>query len=200
MAGASRGLGLEFARQLATAGHDVVATTRADGYDVREEAPWAAIEGPVDGLIVNAGVQYRAASLAELDLDRVADVFDVNVFGPLRVVRALRPALEQGTRRVIAILSSRMGSFGEYDSSSMYAYRASKAALNMFTRCVADELAPAGFTTVALHPGWVRTDMGGPEASLGSEESVRGMLALLDRLEPAQNGLFLDWQGETIEW
>lgn len=195
VAGASRGLGREFVAQLGGAA-DVTALSRSDGFDVKDEGAFR-VDGPVDVLVVCAGVQNRAGSLADLDFDSIRETFDVNAIGPLRVIRALRPNLEAGNRRLIAVLSSRMGSFGEYDGPSMWAYRASKAALNTFVRCAADELGGGGFTVVALHPGWVRTDMGGPDAALSTEESVRGMLDVLSR---AENGQFLDHRGHVLPW
>ena len=197
--GASRGLGHEFVVQLEAAGRDVVGLSRADGYDVHDGKAFR-MERPIDALILNAGIQNRAGRLADLEDRAVLDTFDVNAIGPLRALRGLLPNLRAGRRKLVAFLSSRMGSFGEYDGPNMYAYRASKAALNMFVRCIADELRPEGFCCVALHPGWVRTDMGGPEATLSPEESVRGMLDVLGRLGPAETGSFLDHRGEILPW
>ena len=185
--------------QLAAAGHDVLGLSRADRFDVREKDAFR-VEHPIDALIVNAGVQNRAGTLAELDFPAVLDTFDVNALGPMRVLRALLPNLRHGHRRLVVFLSSRMGSFGEYGGANMYAYRASKAALNMFVRCVADELGPEGFCCVALHPGWVRTDMGGIDATLSPEESVRGMLNVLGQLDGSANGQFLDQTGQKLPW
>jgi len=197
--GASRGLGAEFVAQLAADGRDVAGLSRADGFDVRDEDAFS-FDRPIDVLVVAAGVQNRVAGVEELDLQAVSDTFDVNTLGPLRVVRRLLPRLRAGNRRVIVFLSSRMGSFGEYDGPSMYAYRASKAALNMFVRCIADELEPDGFTCVAVHPGWVRTDMGGASAPLTAAESVAAMRALIDGLGPPDNGRFLDLHGRPLPW
>jgi NAD(P)-dependent dehydrogenase (short-subunit alcohol dehydrogenase family) len=195
--GASRGLGSEFVAQLEAAGHEVIALNRADGYDVRDESAFD-LDQPLDAVILNAGIQNRAGSLADLDFDSMLDTLDVNALGPLRALRALLPNLRRGGRKLVVFLTSRMGSFGEYDAPNMYAYRASKAALNMFVRCVADELAPEGFTCIALHPGWVRTDMGGPEATLDAPRSVRGMLKVLQNRP--RNGVFVDWAGNELSW
>ena len=197
--GANRGLGLEFVRQLRAAGHEVRGLSRADGYDVRDEAAFR-LDGAIDALILNAGVQNRAGRIDDLDFESIAETFDVNALGPVRVLRALLPNLRAGRRKLVAFLSSRMGSFDQYDAPNMYAYRASKAALNMFIRCVADELAPEGIICVALHPGWVRTDMGGDTATLGVEQSVQGMLKVLNREEPLLPGSFLDYRGEILSW
>jgi len=200
--GAGRGLGAEFARQLEGRGETVIGASRpaVDVTDMGGIRNFARKLGPVDVLINNAGRQCRASTLEELDFDELKDTFDVNTFGPLRVTRALLENLRQGGRKLIVNVTSRMGCFAEYDGPSMQGYRASKAALNMFHRCIADELADEGFTTVALHPGWVRTDMGGADATLSAEESVTAMLAVLDNVTPADNGAILDWRGERLGW
>ena len=217
--GAGRGLGLELARQLRARGEQVVATVRRTEAAAPLEALGARVEAldvadgesvarfgermsgtPVDVLVNNAGRQYREASIEDLDASELVDVFAVNSVGPLRVLRALLPSLRAGEGRRVVHVTSRMGCFGEYDRPSMVGYRASKAALNMLHRCVADELGPQGWTCVALHPGWVRTGMGGPEADLSPEESVAAMLRVLDRLGPEDNGALLDWQGRALPW
>jgi NAD(P)-dependent dehydrogenase (short-subunit alcohol dehydrogenase family) len=217
--GAGRGLGRELALQLAARGDEVVATVRRaeDGeqlarpglrvevLDVAREDSVAAFTQrlagrPVDVLVNNAGRQNRAGALDGLDLADVADTFLVNTLGPLRVTRALLEPLRAGTLRRVVHVTSRMGSFGEFDGANMYAYRASKAALNMFHRCLAEELGAEGFVCLALHPGWVRTDMGGAEAPLSAEESVAGMLRVIDGAGPEHNGAFLDHRGETLPW
>jgi NAD(P)-dependent dehydrogenase (short-subunit alcohol dehydrogenase family) len=217
--GANRGLGLEFARRLVAAGHEVVGTARdADGatelralgarveaLDVTDGASVAAFarrmgDRPVDVLVNNAGRQYREGRLEELDFAELEDTFAVNAYGPIRVTRALLPNLRAGRARRVVHVTSRMGSFGELEGGGMMAYRASKAALNMLHRCVAADLGAEGFLCVALHPGWVRTDMGGPDAAVGIEESVAGMLEVLAGLSPADHGAFLDYTGAPVAW
>jgi NAD(P)-dependent dehydrogenase (short-subunit alcohol dehydrogenase family) len=201
--GASRGLGREFARQLAARG-DAVISARRPELDVTSDAGVAAFAAglhgrPVDVLINNAGRQNRAGSLTDLDGGDLLDTFDVNAVGPLRVTRALLPNLRRGRLKRVVHITSRMGSFGHF-GADMYGYRASKAALNMLHRCLADELGREGFVCVALHPGWVRTDMGGPDATLGVAESVAGMLRVIDGLAPRDNGAFLDHAGARLPW
>jgi NAD(P)-dependent dehydrogenase (short-subunit alcohol dehydrogenase family) len=208
--GAGRGLGRELARQLGARGVEVIGTAREassadevlDVADPKSVAEFARRLGerPIDALVNNAGRQYRASSLEELDFDELSDVFEVNTLGPLRVTRALLPNLRAGRRRLVVQMSSRMGCFGEFDAPNMFGYRASKAALNMLHRCVAAELESEGFRCVALHPGWVRTDMGGPGATLSVEESVEGMLDVLDNLRGEDNGALLDWTGKRLPW
>jgi NAD(P)-dependent dehydrogenase (short-subunit alcohol dehydrogenase family) len=119
--------------------------------------------------------------------------------GPLRVTRALLPSLAQGKGRTIVSISSQMGSI-ENNSGSYYSYRASKAALNQLMVTLAHELEDDGYTCVVMHPGWVRTDMGGKNATLSPEESVRGLIRVIGSLTTADNGRFLDYSGEGLPW
>ena len=192
--GAGRGLGAEFCRQLEERGERVVRASRP-GVDVTDMGGiwnFARKLGPIDALINNAGRQYRVGRLEELEFAELKDVFDVNTFGPLRVLRALLPNLREGSGKLVVNITSRMGCFSEYDGSSMWGYRASKAALNMFHRCVADELGAEGFTVVALHPGWVRTDMGGANAAVSPDESVAAMLKLVARMGDEHSGRYFN--------
>jgi NAD(P)-dependent dehydrogenase (short-subunit alcohol dehydrogenase family) len=217
--GAGRGIGLEFARQLKARGDQVVATARepeaaADlrSLGVRVEALNVAagdsvrglaerLEGvPIDVLVNNAGIGGDASPVTELDFVRLTRFFEVNAIGPLRVTQALLPNLRAGKRRLIVSLTSQMGSIGLNDQGGYYGYRASKAALNMLSRTLALELAGKGYTSIVVNPGWVRTDMGGPQAPLTPETSVRGMLKVLDRLTPKDTGSFFSWNGERLPW
>jgi len=217
--GASRGLGREFAHQLLARGDTVIGTARrpADAWglrdlgaeveelDVADDESVAAFAGrragrPVDVLVNNAGRQNRLGALESLDFDGLVETFQVNALGPVRVTRALLANLRAGRRRHVSHITSRMGSFGEFDRGNMYGYRASKAALNMFHRCIADELGAEGFVCVLLHPGWVRTDMGGHAASLSPAESVAGMLRVIDGLSRRDSGAFVDYTGTELPW
>ena len=213
--GANRGLGLEFTKRLVEQEHEVIATSRdgrvdapgarAEKLDVADPASVTAfaerLDGlPVDLLLNNAGRQYRVGAIEEIDFEEMADVFEVNAFGPLRVTRALLPNLRAGAGKRVIHVSTRMGSFGEFEGGGMYGYRASKAALNMLHRCLAEELGPEGFLCLALHPGWVRTDMGGAEATLSVEESVAGMLRVIDGLTSDDHGAFLNYDGTPLPW
>ena len=217
--GANRGLGLEFARQLVARGDSVIATARqakevselrglgvrVERLDVADAASVssfaAAITGePVDVLINNAGMGGGRRPFEELDWVELGRFFETNSIGPMRVTQALLPNLRLGTRRVVASLTSRMGSIEDNGSGGAYGYRASKAALNMLNKSLSLDLAHDAFTCVVLHPGWVRTDMGGASATLPPAESIAGMLKVIDGLEPSDTGRFLDWSGETIPW
>ena len=217
--GANRGLGLEFARQYGEAGWRVIGTAREPGdaeelealgvrvmqLDVAsqqsvDELAAALDDEPIDLLINNAGIFPRVGKIAEIDFDDYNRTLAVNTVGPVRVTRALLPNLRGGKLKMIAGLSSNLGSIAENERGNFYGYRESKAALNMFTKTLAAELGPEGFTCVVLTPGWVQTDMGGPNATLTPAESIAGMKAVLDRLTPADNGTFWSYNGNQVPW
>jgi NAD(P)-dependent dehydrogenase (short-subunit alcohol dehydrogenase family) len=165
------------------------------------------------GLLVNnAGIMSPSAApvdelptddaaangpLTALEPEALATMFRINSIGPVLVVQALRPLLGDGA--AIVNLSSRLGSIG-HGSNTDYGYGMSKAALNMATAVLGRELGPAGIITVAVSPGWVRTDMGGAAASLTPEQSTGSIAALVDRLGAEHNGCFLDIDGAPIPW
>lgn len=222
--GASRGIGLELVRQYLGRGDAVVAACRSpDGAtalhalaadhgsrlrvlacDVGDDdsvAAFAAALGdtPVDLLINNAGV----GDWAGLDAVNTADalrVYNVNALGPLRVTRALLPQLRAGKGRRVAHVTSGMGSIGDNSSGGAYAYRMSKAALNMASKSLAIDLADDGIVSVVINPGWVQTDMGGAGAPLRAEDSAEAMIARFDELTPAHSGAFLNWRGGEYAW
>ena len=217
--GANRGLGLEFARQYAESGWQVIGTARkpeqakelrelgvrvvqldvANQQSVDRMAAELA-EQPIDVLINNAGIFPRVGTIAEIDFDDYSRTLAVNTIGPVRVTRALLPNLRQGKLKVIAGLSSNLGSIAENERGNFYGYRESKAALNMFTKTLAAELGPDGFICVVLTPGWVQTDMGGPNAPLQPADSIAGMKAVLDKLSPSDNGTFWSYDGSQMPW
>ena len=215
----NRGLGLEFARQLSARGARVIATCREPaaapelgglGVDVHEldvndvaavERFAAALAGePIDVLINNAGVGVRSRPLESVDFDEMMHFFAVNSVAPLRLVQALLPQLRAGKGRKVVNLTSRMGSIEDNSSGAAYAYRASKAALNMETRSLAIDLRAAVFVCVVLHPGWVATDMGGANAPEQVADSIKGMLEVIDGLEAGDSGEFFDFTGARVPW
>jgi NAD(P)-dependent dehydrogenase (short-subunit alcohol dehydrogenase family) len=162
----------------------------------------------LDLLVNNAGIgmasgQPERASggpLAELRPEPVLEVLQVNAVGPLVVTQALNPLLAAAGRAVVVNMSSGLGSLARTTTGRNIAYAMSKAALNMLTRQLAAELAGQGTVVISLSPGWVATDMGGPAATLQPDESVRGILNVLDGLTPGQSGSFLDHTGATVPW
>ncbi len=221
--GASRGLGREFVRQLSDRGDRVVATARdlgrkpqipneAENVLILDAGAAASIEGlgarygsdTLDVLINNIGVSSEARTLATLDAAEMLRVFMVNSVAPILIARQFLPNLKRGTRKLVVNISSQLGSIannaGPGGGGSSYAYRASKAALNMLTVSMSQELKADGIACVAMHPGWVRTDMGGEKASLSPDESVRSMLRTIDRLAIADTGRFLNHDGVAIPY
>ena len=215
--GANRGLGLEFARQLNEAGANVIGTARnpeaadelnalgvrVERLDVTDPESVAALaaaigDAPIDALLNNAGIFPSRAGVEGADPKEYARVYDVNVIGPLRVTQALLPNLRAGDRKLIMNMSSGLGSIASNGRGSSAGYRESKSALNMMTKSMAAEF--EGFICIAMSPGWVRTDMGGPNANLSPEESVSGMLAVLAAATTEDSGRYLDYKGDELGW
>jgi len=214
--GGNRGIGRELARLYAEGGDRVVLGVRkpeaagslpgtALPLDVGDDGSAAAFAGllegePIDVLINNAGVigPDRQSAL-DADFAGFLDTLNVNTLGPLRVTQALLPNLRKAAGAKVAIVSSQMGSMS-YAKSDHVAYRASKAAVNKVAQCLATDLAEEGIAVAALHPGWVRTDMGGPGADIAPEESAAGLKAVIDRLSPETTGRFWNYDGASLAW
>ncbi|MEO5760504.1 MAG: SDR family oxidoreductase [Mesorhizobium sp.] len=218
--GAGRGLGRELARQYAEDGWRVIACGRtcpAQGLEGRVEfqsldaADPASIHDlamrlagrPLDVLVNNAAIRSETSGLHSFDPDEFLRVVRTNTLGPLLLARALRLNLVAGRRRIIANIGSRAGSMAEglrddYDDD--YAYRCSKAALNMAGAQLAQDLRVDGITVLSLHPGWVRTDMGGVEADLAAEDSSRGLRTMIDSATLEDSGSFRTFDGKHIGW
>ncbi len=214
--GANRGIGLELARQYALAGHDVVRTIRGSdsaeapiggtlSLDVTDAASVAhfaqALEGvAIDLLINNAGISGPTEqSSTAMDFAGFTSVLDANVLGPLRVTQALLPNLRKAPAAKIGVVSSLMGSLASAQSGHV-AYRASKAAVNKVFQCLATDLTGEGIAVTMLHPGWVRTDMGGPNADIDVQTSVSGIRSVLDALDMSRTGRFYAYYGKELAW
>lgn len=215
--GASRGIGLALARQYLAEGARVFATARSEAglaalraegarvlkLDVADAASASGLAWQIDGeafdtVVVNAGVYGpQTNGLQTPTQDDFDHVMHTNVLGPMRVIPQLADALAPGAR--LGVISSRMASLGLRSNPSGWLYRASKAALNSVLKDASLALAGQAIC-VALHPGWVRTDMGGAEADLEVDDSARDLRATLARLTPADNGAFLNHDGQPLAW
>jgi NAD(P)-dependent dehydrogenase (short-subunit alcohol dehydrogenase family) len=216
--GANRGLGLEFARQYAADGWRVIGTARhpasADALaalgaeihalDVRDAAAVHRLaeqlaREPVDLLIANAGISGpRGMTAEQVDIEGWVDAFRVNTIAPVVVAGAFARHVAASRERRIVVLSSRLGSIDSNDEGGMYVYRSSKAALNAAWKSFA--LDHKVVIAAMLHPGWVRTDMGGEAAPLTPPESVAGMRAVIAGLTPQDSGRFFDYTGAPVPW
>lgn len=225
--GANRGLGLEFASQYSSEGWRVMACCRspesakelnelarasnrrlsvhpldvARGESVSSLAE--ALRGEtIDVLVNNAGVygDESHADFGKIDYERWAFTFAANVMGPMRMTEAFLKNVLQSDRRIIAFLSSKMGSISDNTSGGSYMYRSSKAALNAVVKSLSMDLKDRGVIAVALHPGWVKTDMGGKDAPTLPRESIQGMRKVLQDLRQEDTGKFLSYDGSEVPW
>lgn len=225
--GANRGLGLEFVRQLLARGDHVIAACRQPGkattlnllagehpgrlqvlpLDLADprthaalaaEVPLVTDEEPLDLLINNAGVLRGGERFGQVRPSDLDASFHTNAAGPFLLTQALAPQLAEGA--TVANISSEVGSIALRQEFRTPSYAMGKAAQNMATSLLAQALAPRGIKVVALHPGWVRTDMGGAQAALSAQESVAGLLRVLHQLAMDQSGEFFDWQGQPLPW
>lgn len=227
ISGSNRGLGLELVGQYAGDGWRVFACCRHPGeatelraladrqpgvslhrldvtssHDLRSLA-WELEGQSLDVLFSNAGVylegDYREPALGGIRYADWLRSFEVNTLGPVRLAEALLPNVQAGSKRLVACMTSHMGSIGDIDGPGSYYYRSSKAALNAAIRGLAYELAPLGIGTLLLHPGGVNTRMG-PRDGIPVADSVRGLRDVIARFSPDQSGSFLRYDGSTMPW
>jgi len=218
--GASRGIGLESTRQYLARGSRVIACCRNPssasalqamagqalevvGLDVSDSAAVAGLPAKLPGehldlFINNAGIYGDHQGLADADWDEWLDVMSVNVIAPLMLTRVLLPLMADNGKLVY--LSSKMGSIADNSGGGAYVYRSSKTALNQVVKSLSIDLASRGLSAAALHPGWVQTDMGGPNALIDTATSVGGLMRVIDRLDAASSGRFFNYDGQEIPW
>ena len=215
--GANRGIGLELTRQLLDSGYNVHATYRSNKgglehidsnrlniykMDVRDQMQISNVVQSVDKidlLINNAGVaDGRWQSISEIDIEHALEVLNVNAVSPVLVTQQSLPKLANGSK--VVMMSSLMGSISDCHSGRSYAYRASKTALNMFSMAMKNELDANGISLLIMHPGWVETDMGGPNAPLSTEESVSGIMQRIEEQDMSMSGRYVEFDGSPIEW
>jgi NAD(P)-dependent dehydrogenase (short-subunit alcohol dehydrogenase family) len=220
--GANRGLGLEFVRQYLAGGWDVHACFREQGdllpqyaggnlalhtldvadFDQIEQLAGALSGKPIDLLICNAGIHPQRGNtrFGNTNYEAFAMAYRVNAMAPLKMAEAFVGHVAGSKGKKMAFITSKMGSMADNTSGGSYIYRSSKAALNMVVKSLSIDLAPLGIVTALLHPGWVKTDMGGPNAWITPEQSVTGMRKVIDRLNPSDSGEFYAYDGQLIPW
>jgi len=219
--GASRGLGLGLVREYLGRGWTVIATVRDDAGEAAVKALGAddrltvhradvtsdadierlagAVKGPIDLLLLNAGIMGSAHDRGS-NADGLAEIMQTNAFGPIRLAWALVDRVREGTG-VIAFMSSRMGSIADTDASGHDLYRASKAAQNMLARALwAGPGRRRGLTVLSIHPGWVKTDMGGSGADIDVRTSARGVADQVEAYAGSGLNRFIRWNGEALPW
>ena len=224
--GANRGLGFEFARQYLADGWHVYAACRDPAsaselrrlaedsddklrilaMDVTDPASIRAAATELDGqaidiLLNNSGIiGPRGQTIGNIDYQAWAEVLAVNTMGPMRVSEAFVEHVASSDGKLIVTLTSGMGSIADNTSGGSIVYRSSKAAVNMVVRSLAIDLAPRGITCVVVNPGWVRTNMGGPNASLEPAESISALRRLIATFGPEQSGKFFNHTGREYPW
>lgn len=223
--GANRGIGLEFVKQYAEKGWNVIATcrnpkrasalkelarahTRVEIHtlDVTHNDEIAQLDKqlgkrPIDVVINNAGIlgDYQS-TIHNCQVEEMLLVYRTNAVSAIPLVNALLENLMVGTDKKILMISSEMASISDNHNSGAYAYRASKAALNMIGKNMSIDLQPDGITVLMMCPGWVQTDMGGNEATTPVEESVQGMISWVEQATIEQTGSFTDYKHQALEW
>jgi len=217
--GASRGIGLEFAREYAADGDQVLATCRKDAdakklralgakplqLDVLDAGSRAGLPAQLGGaqldlVILSAGVAgTRTTTLDAPGQAEFDDVMHTNVLAPMHLIQLLAASFA-GPGSKLAVISSRMGSIGLMANPSSWLYRASKAGVNAVLRAASLDLGPRGIVCMAFHPGWVRTDMGGAGAAIDVVESVGNLRRVIAHANDSHNGKFLNYTGEHLSW
>jgi NAD(P)-dependent dehydrogenase (short-subunit alcohol dehydrogenase family) len=156
----------------------------------------------IDLLINNAGIYPDADSrgFGNTDYAEWMQAFRINTLAPLKMAETFATQVARSKQKAIVTITSKMGSIADNGSGGGYLYRSSKVAVNMVVKSLAIDLKPAGITAVVFHPGWVRTDMGGPNALISAEQSVSGMRQIISRLTLADTGKFFGYDGQVIPW
>ncbi|MFT4768281.1 MAG: NAD(P)-dependent dehydrogenase (short-subunit alcohol dehydrogenase family) [Glaciecola sp.] len=222
--GVNRGLGLEFITQYAAAGWSVIGTCRDPSsaseaqavvasagnvtlyqLDVSEpEAVKALAETlkgtSIDVLILNAGLMAERTGLGTFNAEDFLQVLNVNVVAPAIFIQAFADHVAASERKIIVGMGSTLGSIAGNTSGGMYSYRSSKAGLHAIMRTASVDLRDKGVTAIAMHPGWVVTDMGGDGADIRTSESISGMMSVIDGLSISDSGRLLTYAGEELPW
>jgi NAD(P)-dependent dehydrogenase (short-subunit alcohol dehydrogenase family) len=224
--GANRGIGLEFCRQYAEAGWKVLACCRRPeqasdlkglairhpsvsihqlelgNFDQIDALAHALASEAIDVLINNAGLYGDTGrnALGDIDFELWTRVMRINAMAPVKMTEAFLPHIARGGRKLVAAITSLMGSMGDNSSGGAIMYRSSKAALNAAMKSLSIDLRNRGIGVLILHPGWVKTDMGGANAPTSPAESVAGLRRVIDGFSPRDSGRFLDFRGRELPW
>lgn len=225
--GANRGIGLEFSRQYAAEGWRVLACCRhpeksdalcklatrhpelikIQTLDVSDHAQIERLaqslaNDSIDLLINNAGIYPGSDSggFGHTNYDEWMHAFRINTMAPLKMAEIFAVQIARSQQKTIVTITSKMGSIADNSSGGHYLYRSSKTAVNMVMKSLAIDLRPLGIIAVAIHPGWVKTDMGGPNALITTEQSVSGMRKVIGGLTMADSGKFFNYDGHAIAW
>jgi NAD(P)-dependent dehydrogenase (short-subunit alcohol dehydrogenase family) len=222
--GANRGLGLEFVKQYAEAGWQVIACCRwpdeakelqaqaersgdrieihqLDVADFEEVDALALIlQGRAIDLLINNAGTYPQSDFGNVNYEAWAEAFHINSMAPMKMAEAFVGHVASSNLKKIVAVSSKMGSLDDNTSGGSYIYRSTKTAVNMVMKSLAIDLKPKGIASTILHPGWVRTDMGGPNGLIDAPESVAGMRRVIDELTLESSGRFVAYDGKEIPW
>ncbi|NOI77655.1 SDR family oxidoreductase [Vibrio coralliilyticus] len=219
--GANRGIGLSLVKNYLAQGWQVHATYRSekssqdllelegdnltchplDVTDYQGLSEFANALPALDVLINNAGYYGpKGYGFGNTDIDEWRKVLEINTIAPLKLVEALFPNLQKGQLKKIACLSSKVGSMTENTSGGGYIYRSSKAALNSVVKSLSNDLSSQDFTVLALHPGWVQTEMGGPNALIDTQTSAAGLVEVIESADISRSGEFINYDGTVLPW
>ncbi|MDC1286720.1 SDR family oxidoreductase [Gammaproteobacteria bacterium] len=223
--GANRGIGLELSEQFASDGWAVLACCRSPdeaaalrtlaeqhpalelhALDVTDYRQMKVLSNelrdrPIDILLSNAGIYGpRGLGFGEVDPAQWREVLEVNSIAPLMLAQSFVEQVAASQQKLVAVVSSKMGSIGDNGGGGNYIYRSSKTTVNQVVKCLSIDLAGRGISAITLHPGWVQTDMGGANAEISTHECASGLKAILQSAGPAQSGQFIEFNGDSIPW
>ena len=223
--GANRGLGLGFVKSFLAKNVNVICTTRnipgsKELLECKKKYPKnlqileldllgensenalsdLLSDKPIDIFINNAGVGNSNQRFGVVSSKPWVEVLRVNLIAPLTVTQSIIENIKKGSDKKIYFLSSQLGSIEDNTSGGMYIYRSSKTALNQVVKSLSVDLKPMGITVISLHPGWVKTDMGGPNAPISIDESIKGMMKVIDATDIRNTGTFLNFDGQGLPW
>lgn len=223
--GANRGIGLELTEQFAESGWQVLACCRdpanagelralverglaieLHALDVTNYTQMANLADqlkgrPIDILLSNAGIyDSKSSGFGKVDAEEWRQVLEVNTIAPLMLVQAFIEQVAASQQKLVAVISSKVGSIADNSSGGSYMYRSSKTAVNQVVKSLSIDLADRSISVISLHPGWVQTEMGGPNAEISTDQSVSGLKNILQSAGLAQSGQFIEYNGNSIPW